>query len=86
MKIGDRVALSALFLRSIDPCAAKGWPTRYDLGKGTIVEIIDLGSCKLADVQFDSGIKRINVFNLVLEENIYKEAMTAEHKFRGYPG
>lgn len=82
-KVGDRVALSATFLRSIDPSAAKGWPTRYDAGKGWIMNVIDCAGTDLAEIWFDRGYMRtINTFNIVHEKNIYNEAMRAEHNQR----
>ncbi len=76
IKQGDWVALSATFLRSIDPSAARGWPTRYDLGKGLVTEITDGW---LATVVFESGQRTINVCNLIHVKDIYLDAMKAEH-------
>ena len=76
IKKGDWVALSATFLRSIDVNAWKGWPTRCDLGKRIVSEIADGW---LATVVFESGQRTINVCNLVKAENIYMDAMKAEH-------
>lgn len=83
-KPGDKVALSATFLRSIDPSAAKGWPTRYDKGKGIVIEVIDVGGTFLATVIFINPACQltINTFNLVHDRDIYNEAMRAEHKSR----
>lgn len=84
MMVGDRVALSATFLRSICPDAARGWPTPFDLGKGWISRIIECGGITLADVLFEESgeTRRFNTENLVHEKDIYSEAMHAEHKPR----
>ena len=81
---GDRVALSATFLRSIDPSAAKGWPTRYDVGTGTVICVVECGGIDLVDVWFDNPahLRRINAFNLVHKRDVYSEAMRAEHNSR----
>ena len=76
IKQSDWVALSATFLRSIDVNALKGWPTRYDLGKGIVTDIIDGW---LATVDFESGQRTINVCNLIHVKDIYLDAMKAEH-------
>ena len=84
-EIGDRVALSASFLRSIDPSAHRGWPTRYDPGKGEIKDITDCGDFYLVTVLFDGNMeKTYNSNNLIHEGDIYYDAMAAEHKIRGY--
>lgn len=77
-KPGDWVALSATFLRSIDPSAAKGWPTRYDLGTGLILDILDEW---LATVAFINPpvTRTINVANLIHKRDVYLDAMKAEH-------
>lgn len=81
---GDKVALSATFLRSICPNAARGWPTTHDPGKGIVICVQDCGGIDLVDVWFsDKGsLRRLNSFNLVHERDIYHEAMRAEHRPR----
>jgi hypothetical protein len=79
----DRVALSATFLRSIDPSAHKGWPSRYDIGKGTVIDVIPCGGIDLVNVWFDcQQLRTINAFNLVHVKDIYNEAMRSEHSSR----
>lgn len=83
-KPGDKAALSAAFLRSIDPAAAKGWPTRYDLGIGTVFMTVDCGGIVLVDIWFPERqvFRRVNSVNLVHATDIYSEAMRAEHRPR----
>lgn len=80
--IGDDVRVSAKFLRSIDPAASKGWPTRYDPGKGTVVSVMPCGDFDLIQVWFHDLChpKTYNAVNLVHERNVYNEAMRAEHR------
>lgn len=79
---GDKVALSATFLRSIDASAAKGWPSRHDRGRGVLVS---LKFGWLASVEFPSGPQwEGNVANLVHEAELYREAMHAEHRARRF--
>lgn len=81
---GDEVALSATFLRSIDPSAAAGWPGRGDLGIGTVIQSFDCGGIDLVDVWFPSinYFRRVNSFNLVHRRDIAKEADKAQHSRR----
>lgn len=81
-KIGDTVAVSAKFLRSIDPSAAKGWPTRYDHGKGIVLNITPCGGFDLIAVGFKEFVRTYNSNNLVHAKDIYNEAMRAEHSPR----
>ncbi len=71
-KIGDKVWLSTMFLRSI------GGTIRHAEHKGEIKEIIDDW---FAMVEWQDGEKSsINVHNLVLDEDKAKEARDVEHK------
>lgn len=81
---GDKVALSATFLRAICPNAAAGWPTTLDPGKGVVICTIDCAGIELVDVWFPEKyyLRRLNSFNLVHERDIYNEAMRAEHRRR----
>jgi len=78
-KVGETVAVSAAFLRSIDPSAAKGWPTRYDHGKGVVSSVLPCGDFDLVEVKFNDAARTYNSNNLVHECEIYNEAMRAEH-------
>ena len=51
-KLGDTVRQSAKFLRSIDPNAAKGWPTTFDYGKGMVAHVEPCGDFELVTVWF----------------------------------
>jgi len=86
IKPGDWVVLSATFLRSIDPSAAKGWPTTMDRGKGLVVSTIPIGEYALAEVVFIEPPRQLtfNTFNLIhaKSSSIYNEAMRAEHRAR----
>jgi hypothetical protein len=83
-KVGDAVRVSAAFLRSICPSAARGWPTRYDPGKGNVVGIIPCGGVTLVTVWFHDpvSIKTYNAANLIRDNprSVYNEAMRAEHR------
>lgn len=82
-KCGDRVALSATFLRAMCPNAAKGWPTTIDLGKGTVINVVNCAGTFLIDVWFDRNLyRRYNAFNLVHAKDVYLDAMRAEHNRR----
>lgn len=85
-KDGDAVRVSAAFLRSICPSAAKGWPTRSDPGKGVVVEVLSLGGSDLVGVWFEDAevYRTYNSWNLVHQKDVYNEAMRAEHRPRGY--
>lgn len=85
-KPGDWVALSATFLRSIDPNAARGWPTTMDRGKGVVISTVPIDDrSALAEVVFVNPPcqRTYNTFNLVHVKDIYNEAMRAEHRARG---
>lgn len=88
IKPGDWVALSATFLRSIDPNAANGWPTTKDRGKGLVISTVPIGEYALAEVVFIEPPCQLtfNTFNLIhaSPSSIYNEAMRAEHRAR-YP-
>lgn len=76
------------FCQSIDPNSAKGWPTTFDVGRGFVFDVLDVGGTILVDVIFIEAkipMRRLNSFNLVHVKDIYNEAMRAEHSPRlGY--
>jgi hypothetical protein len=81
IKVGDQVALSAVFLRSLGtlcfgPNILSGVST-YDRGVGVVIRVVDEW---LAEVHFRNGPWTGNVFNLVHREDIHFEASAAEHK------
>lgn len=64
MKPGDKVAYSVEFLKSIfEPLTSPMYHAR-----GTVVSIADLGSTKLASVDWGTGEfpKKVNVANLAI--------------------
>lgn len=81
-KIGDEVALSATFLRSMgtlnfgQSSIGSAGVSTHDAGIGKIEEIIDGW---LARVRFPGGDRTLNLLNLVHREHIHLEAMRAEH-------
>lgn len=77
---GDKVAVSATFLRSICPNAAAGWPTTFDPGKGIVIMSFECAGVTFVDVWFNDHWRRFNSLALVHERDIYMEAMRAEHK------
>lgn len=82
-KIGDAVRVSAAHLRSIDPAAAKGWPSTMDPGKGWIANIVPCGIFELLEIWF-YDLERIKTYNsgAIIHDNpnsVYYEAMRAEH-------
>lgn len=83
-QIGDAVRISAAFLRSIDPSAAKGWPTRYDHGTGWIVDITPCGAFDLLKIWFYdlNDFRTYNHNNIIHQKDNWNEAMRAEHRPR----
>lgn len=80
-EIGDRVALSARFLRSMGTdnfAGGNSGLSRHDRGKGTVLGVVI--SDMLVFVWFDRGDGGVyNVFNLVAERDIHREATRSEN-------
>lgn len=82
-RIGEEVALSATFLRSmgtinLTPGGGSG-PTTFDKGIGRIINFEPAPCDFLAWVLWKDHVSTVNVFNLVHRADIHLEAMRAEH-------